>query len=104
MRKELKHFEDRYSQFAPAQQNPLAFLQEMYAAIQPSDEHLVQVRRSPKLLPDNTTYVVELQPVGLAYRNTLLPDEQEAKLAVKGALSGCQELHAHGGSSIVGLL
>lgn len=41
--------------------------------------------------------VIETAPVGVAYSNTLLPrDEQEAKVAITGAVKGCGELHALG--------
>lgn len=92
--KTLKRFENTYRQYAPPGVPPLEFLQSVYAAIGDAS-HLVQAMNPPRLL--NGTYVVDLRPVGVAYRS-VPQDVEEAKQAIKGVLLGCEELHNRGES------
>lgn len=93
VRKELRRFEDRYRQYTPPQIPPLQFLQSVYAAIVGAD-HLVQAMGPPT--QRGSTYTVNLQPVGVAYRDAVPQSVEEAKLAIKGVLMGCDELHTQG--------
>lgn len=89
------HFDNLYTQYTPPGVTPLEFRQTMYRTIQGAG-YLVQARAGPTL--KGRTYIVELVPVGVAYREARPQSREEAKLAIKCVLMGCGELHAHGAS------
>lgn len=68
----------------------------MHYAATSGANHVVQAMHPPTLR--GSTYTVLLQPVGVAYRDVLPQSVEEAKLAIRGVLLGCGELHARGAS------
>lgn len=95
VRKELKCFEAYHSQYTTWQ-----FLLSSYEAIQDAANvgraaHLFRVKNLPKKKGEDV--IIDTEPVGLAYSNDFLPGTaKDAKVAIKGAVEGCGELHALG--------
>lgn len=100
VRKELKHFQTHHSKYAT-----LEFLRSTYESIAGAAnaggaKHLVHAKTLPCL--EGNHLIVETAPVGVAYDiASMSANEQEAKLAIRGAVRGCGELHALGGWPIL---